>query len=144
MSIFFQIVLILLLVFPTIEDVKTREIRNIYFLTIFLIKGIWLIVEKDRAISSLVSLLIAALIIFFCFLISRGGMGKGDVKLLLAVAFYVETELFLRGLLFTAIGSLLFSGFLLARKQISKKDELPFVPFILFGNVVSTLFEVIK
>jgi len=139
------LLLILILIPPVIEDVRTKQIRNIYFLILIIIKSIYLLVIRDikEVGSSFVSLFAALLIFGICHLISKNGIGLGDVKLLSGVAYYLGFELFLRDLLLISIGSLLFSIFLLATKQADKKYEVPLCPFILAGTCVATLFEVV-
>ncbi|MCQ2460535.1 MAG: prepilin peptidase [Clostridia bacterium] len=139
------IVLILVLIPPTIEDLRTREIRNIYFFFLILMKAIYLFVfrEEKSFLSSFVSLLSAILILLLCRIVSKEGMGVGDIKLLIGIAFYLGFELFLRDLFLISLGSLLFSLFLLATKQANRKTELPFVPLILLGTIVTTLIEVV-
>lgn len=139
------IVLILVLIPPTIEDLRTREIRNIYFFFLILMKAIYLFVfrEEKSFLSSFVSLLSAILILLLCRIVSKEGMGVGDIKLLIGIAFYLGFELFLRDLFLISLGSLLFSLFLLATKQANRKTEIPFVPLILLGTIVTTLIEVV-
>lgn len=139
------IVLILVLIPPTIEDLRTREIRNIYFFFLILMKAIYLFVfrEEKSFLSSFVSLLSAILILLLCRIVSKEGMGVGDIKLLIGIAFYLGFELFLRDLFLISLSSLLFSLFLLATKQANRKTELPFVPLILLGTIVTTLIEVV-
>ncbi|MCQ2488439.1 MAG: A24 family peptidase [Clostridia bacterium] len=140
------IILILVLISPTIEDIKERQIRNIYFFLIFCIRGVYLCYAQDEKeiVSSFVSFVAAGLIFVVCYFITHDGIGGGDIKLLVSIAFYLGFELFLRDLFLISIASVLFSIFLLATKQATKKTELPFVPFILLGTVASTLIEVVR
>ena len=141
----FKFMIVPLLLPPVIEDIRTREIRNIYWVIIILSKCIFLIVRRDRdeLISSLLGLAVSLLIFIVSYLILHDGIGLGDVKLLSAVAFFLGLELFLRALLFISVISLLYSTFLLAVKKVTKKTALPFAPFIMAGTFVSTLIEVI-
>ena len=131
---------------PALEDIRTREIRNLYWVLIVAARCVFLILKRDREglVSSLLGTLVAALIFALAFLISRDGIGPGDVKLMIAVAFYLGLELFLRALFFISLISALFSLILLAVKQATKKTALPFAPFIFAGTCVATLFEVVK
>ena len=135
--------LIALLVPPLVEDIKEQQIRNIYPIIILISKAIFIIVERDKevAVKSLISAFIAFAIFGLCMLISKDGIGAGDIKLLISIAFYMETELFLRGLLYICLCSLLFSIFVLATKKARLKSQLPFVPFVFAGTLVSTLME---
>lgn len=135
--------LMVLLVPPLVEDIKEQQIRNLYPIVILLSKVIFIFVERDMdtAVKSLISAFIAFAIFGLCLLISKDGIGVGDIKLLISIAFYLETELFLRGLLYICLCSLLFSMFVLATKKARLKSQLPFVPFVFAGILVSTLME---
>lgn len=135
--------LIALLVPPLVEDVKEQQIRNIYPIVILISKVIFIFAERDKEslVNSLISAFIAFAIFGFCLLASKDGIGIGDIKLLISIAFYLETELFLRGLLYICLCSLLFSLFVLATKKAKVKSQMPFVPFIFAGILVSTLME---
>ena len=138
----FKFMIVPLLLPPVIEDIRTREIRNIYWVIIILSKCIFLIVRRDRdeLISSLLGLAVSLLIFIVSYLILHDGIGLGDVKLLSAVAFFLGLELFLRALLFISVISLLYSTFLLAVKKVTKKTALPFAPFIMAGTFVASYF----
>lgn len=131
---------------PALEDIRTREIRNLYWILIVATRCVFLVLKRDREglVSSLLGTLVATLIFALAFLISKDGIGLGDVKLMIAVAFYLGLELFLRALFFISLISALFSLILLALKQATKKTALPFAPFIFAGTCVATLFEVVK
>ena len=135
--------LMILLIPPLIEDVKERQIRNLYPFLIVVVKAVALVISKDKgvAIKSVAAGLIAFAIFGFCFLVSKEGIGAGDIKLLTSIAFYLETKLFLRGLLYVCLCSILFSLVLLATKKANLKSEFPFVPFIFAGMFVATLME---
>ena len=141
-----KLLLIPLLILPTVEDIKTREIRNIHWILIVVSKSLLMIIEKDKEelYSSLFGMGIALLIFIVSYLILKDGIGFGDIKLLSAVAFFLGSKLFLRALLFISVMSILFSSFLLAAKKVTKKTSLPFAPFILAGTVVTMLVEVIR
>ena len=142
----FKFMIVPLLLPPVIEDIRTREIRNIYWIIIVISKSIFLLAKRDsdELISSLLGLAVSLLIFIVSYLILHDGIGLGDVKLLTAVAFFLGLELFLRALLFISVISILFSTFLLAAKKVTKKTALPFAPFIMAGTLVSTLIEVIR
>ena len=72
-----------------------------------------------------------------CLLITHGGLGMGDVKLLLIISLFLGIE----GMCYSVFLSVFFTFiiaiiFLLTKKK-SKKDFLPFAPFVLLGTFVS-------
>ena len=73
------------------------------------------------------------LALFLLALLSRGGLGGGDVKLMAAMGFWlgfpaVFYALFLGALLGSIAGTILI---ILGRKQ--RKDYIPFGPFLVMG-----------
>lgn len=72
-----------------------------------------------------------------CMLITRRGLGMGDVKLFVLMALMQG----IAGVISSLFGSLLvafvFSVFLLLFKKKSKKDFIPFAPCILIGSFIS-------
>lgn len=135
--------LMALLIPPLVEDIRERQIRNLYPVLIVLAKVVALIVSRNKSatLKSTIATFVALAIFGFCFLVARDGIGAGDIKLLVSIAFYLETELFLRGLFYICLCSILFSLILLATKKASIKSQYPFVPFIFAGMLVSTLME---
>lgn len=142
----FKWFIIPMLIPPAIEDIKTREIRNVYWVAIMLLKSAFLILKRDKEelFSSLFGLAVSLLIFVVSYLILKDGIGPGDVKLLTAAAFFLGINLFLRALLMISVISLVFSLFLLATKQATKKTEFPFAPFIVAGTLVAMSIEVIR
>lgn len=134
------------LLMASVEDIKTKEVRNIYAVIILLIKVILIIIKEDSIVflvDSVVGALISAFIILFSFLLKRGGIGKADIYILISLGFYMGIKLFLRALLCVSIVSLTYSIFLLATKKAKIDTKLPFLPFILIGTVISICMEAI-
>ncbi len=68
--------------------------------------------------------------LFIIFLVSRGGMGAGDIKLMLMIGFYcglqgTATVMFF-GFLIGALAGIAF----MVLKKLTRKDALPFAPFL--------------
>lgn len=135
----------LLLIPPLIEDIKTREIRNLYFLSIVLTRFIQLVIERDREIliEAILGFLVVLIIMLLCMVLNRDGIGMGDIKILLSLGFACGIKLILSALFYISLCSALFSIILLATKKASKNTELPFMPFVFAGMLITTLFEVI-
>lgn len=67
-------------------------------------------------------------------LLSRAGLGKGDVLLLIGTGFYLSWERVLITLSWALFYSSLWAGLLFFRRRRGK-EEFPFVPFVLLGYV---------
>jgi leader peptidase (prepilin peptidase)/N-methyltransferase len=90
--------------------------------------------------SSLLGIVIPALILLVIALIFKGGMGMGDVKLASMLGAFLGTTYTLAGIF---IGSLLGSVIglsLMGLGILERKDRIPFGPFICFGAVIMIFF----
>ncbi len=79
-------------------------------------------------------------LLFLIAVVSRGGMGDGDIKFALALGLWLDWQYLLLVLFISfvlgGIGSLL----LLVLKMKSRKDLIPFGPFIALGTLISVLY----
>ncbi len=73
------------------------------------------------------------------YLISHGNMGAGDVKLALIMGAYLTGRHIAGTILYGCTAAALFSIIQLIRKKLTKKDTLPFVPFLYLGLVLQYL-----
>jgi leader peptidase (prepilin peptidase)/N-methyltransferase len=90
--------------------------------------------------SSLLGIVIPALILLVIALIFKGGMGMGDVKLASMLGAFLGTTYTLAGIF---IGSLLGSIIglsLMGLGVMERKDRIPFGPFICFGAIIMIFF----
>jgi leader peptidase (prepilin peptidase) / N-methyltransferase len=97
-------------------------------------------------LTSLLGLLTGALLFYLIAIVSRGGMGGGDIKLIAMIGAFLGWQ----GALFTIfsgalIGSLVGGGLMLLGRK-GRKDKVPFGPFLSGGAVLFIFFgaEVIR
>lgn len=72
------------------------------------------------------------------FVLFLGGMGFGDVKIMLVMGGYLGAGLFILALLFAALSGVVYGLIwktLIHKKSI--KDSMPFVPFLFIGSVIA-------
>ena len=151
---FFYLTLLFLLLAITLIDLEHRIVPNT-LVAAGLITGllfyipvaanIWfdlpsrLVVDRIL-IDAAAGLLLGGSIMLLIFLISRGGMGAGDLKLMAMIGFYVG----LRGtavvlLLSFFIGALVGLAFI-AAGRLTRKDALPFAPYLSIATLVQVLW----
>lgn len=97
-----------------------------------------LFVSKNP-LDGLYGMLLGSGIMLVIFLVSRGGMGAGDIKLMAMIGLYVG----LRGtavvlLLGFVFGALVGITFMLLGK-LTRKDALPFAPYLALATLVDVL-----
>ena len=90
-------------------------------------------------IGSLLGLLIAGGLFLAIVVISRGGMGGGDVTLIGALGFVLGVKYILLNIFLSFILGAIISILLLAAKIKNRKDPIPFGPFIVLGFFITVL-----
>ncbi len=77
----------------------------------------------------------------FLALLSRGGIGGGDVKLAALMGLYLGPWGMMRSLLLAFLAGGVISGFLLLTRRKGRKDPIPFAPFLALGAAAGILGE---
>lgn len=138
---FYKYFILLEIVFLlTIIDIKKQVIPNIIvfillvFVIVFDLIQVFILYKGDLNFG--VSFIIGGILAFVIFLvssvISRGGVGAGDIKLLtvigLATGYGIINIMF-----YTLIVMFLYSIIMLLLKRVKLRDHVPMVPFIYIG-----------
>lgn len=90
-------------------------------------------------LTSLLGVLIGGVLFYLIALISKGGMGGGDIKLIAMIGAFLGWH----GALFTIFSSALLGAvvgiMLMVLGKKGRKDKVPFGPFLSFGAIVFML-----
>lgn|SRR5699024_7179345 len=137
-ALFFISMLMIILV----SDIRYMLIPNkilLFFLPLFIIMRV--IQPLEPWWSPIAGALTGVLILAVIILVSRGGMGAGDMKLfgLLGIVLGLE-KTFLTLFLSCAIGAVIGLGLLLF-KVIDRKQPVPFGPYIVAAAVVTYFYS---
>ena len=109
-------------------------ISIIHKITLYLLYG-----TSPQILNSSLGLLISGGLFLLVAIISKGGMGGGDIKLIAVLGFILGfRRIFLNIFISFVIGAII-SIFLLAFKVKNRKDPIPFGPFLCIAFVI-TLF----
>ncbi len=91
-------------------------------------------------IASLIGLLAGGILFYAVALVSRGGLGGGDIKLIAMIGAFLGWQgTFFTVLMAALTGSLVGITLMLLGKK-GRKDKVPFGPFLAFGAIAFTLF----
>lgn len=126
-------------------DRKEHLIYNKHLLILLLIRLALLVAEwilypefgMGMLISAFMGLLLGGGVFWLCYLVSRGGMGAGDVKLMAVVGFYIGNNIILPAMVVIVVTSAIYNGVKLLLKRTSMKEEIPFAPFVLIGTIIT-------
>lgn len=126
------LVLIPILISICIIDLKYFEIPD-EFNFIILILGL-LFVALTGNVQNLLSGVILFILFFALAILFQGGIGGGDVKMVLGLGMFIPFGMsIVTFLLVTFIAGALLSTFLVLSRIKSAKDVIPFGPFLILG-----------
>jgi len=127
-----KILILIILFFTAVEDMKKMEVGHIYPASILALSFVNFFLKPYISLKFYLfnSLLVFAVLFLFWLL---GGIGGGDVKVLTALSFYAGFRIW-DILLFSSTIFLLYSLVLL-----KFKTKLPFMPAVAAGTLLSFL-----
>lgn len=143
-----KLLTLLAILFPAAyTDWREHIISNRLILIAICLRVVIFIVELisniENALSGVYSALIAGGVIFvigfLISLITKGGVGMGDVKLLAIMALYQGASGIICSLLLSLIIAFFYCIFALVTKKVTRKDIIPFAPFLLGGTYLSMI-----
>lgn len=135
------IALIGFLGFFTYEDIKEKQISNRILIAMLVTGIIFVCISFDIGviISSFICALITGAVTYLTSLISRGGLGKGDVILLTITALFIGDLSMVYIVFLSLLAMFLFTLVALLMKKITVKSKLPYVPFLLIGAILGSI-----
>ena len=130
-------------------DFREKRIPN-FFPAVMAIAGIVALavmyfMDPDNAtpfvVSTLISTVICAAAMLFISVVSKSGIGAGDIKLLCSLTLITGMRAVCGTVFFAAITCALAAFVLLLTKKKTIKQSIPFGPFILIGYMVSIILS---
>lgn len=125
------------------ERIVPNKILLILLFFFVIASGIHGILNLDSLAELLPSVVLGVLFCALCFglgyLFSRKTMGAGDIKLSLLMGLYLTGEYVVGAVLYSCLAGAVYSIVQLARKKLSRKDMIPFVPFLYIGVIIRYL-----
>ncbi len=151
-NIFDLLVAELILIFgyvASVYDIKLKTIPNELILTMF---GTWTFIivlyflkNTEVAISiaksSVSGFILGGGLSFLVYLISRKGLGGGDVKFIAATGLYLGITNILSAMLYGTILAAITGLILISLKRIGRKDTMPLVPFLYIGILITIFYR---
>ena len=91
-------------------------------------------------IDSLIGGILAFIFLLLIVIISRGGMGIGDVKLAAMIGFMTAFPMIVIALFLAIISGGIVAAVLLITRRKQRKDTVPFGPFLCLGALITLLW----
>jgi len=125
-------------------DIKTHRVPNKLVLVMLAFWALNMVastvVDFEAGISLIVQSLLSGAVVGTCFLIiyivSRKGVGGGDIKLVAVMGLYLPLVKLIPLLIISSILAALVSAILLLTKRATTKTSIPFAPFLYVGALV--------
>lgn len=125
------------------EKVVPNKILLMLILIGVIVIGIQGVLDMNVVIrmfpSMVLGLVFCAIAFGLTYIVSRGSMGSGDVKLAILLGIFLTGEYVVGTIFYGCLASALFSIVQMARKKLTRKDVLPFVPFLYIGLIITYL-----
>ena len=127
-----NIVLLALVLAAACFDAKKGIIPNKLVLAGFAFLAILMLIEPSwpQALHRFYGFLAGGGSVLLIILMTRGGMGAGDLKLMALIGAFVGARLALSVLLLAVVLAGIYAAVLLALKQTTLKSKLAFAPYI--------------
>ena len=130
-----------------ILDIMTRRIPNSIVASMLaawvMIITPWLFTDTGAAVKlitdSALGFLLGGGLFLLVYLISRKGLGGGDVKFMATAGLYLGLEGAMAAMLVGTILAALTGSILILLKKIGRKDAIPLAPFLYAGMLVVCL-----
>lgn len=130
-------------------DLKIKQIPNKLILAMFiawvLVMTPKLFLDIDVAITllkeSALGFAVGGGLFLLVYLISRKGLGGGDVKFMAAAGLYLGFHGTIPAMLYGTILAALVGLTLLALKKINRKDKIPLAPFLYAGILITVFLQ---
>ncbi len=144
---FMTMVLLWAMAVLSITDAKMQRIPNRMLLFLLAVWAVFLsiqvILEPSRGTAlfalSAAGGLTGGLAFLLCYLISKGQLGAGDVKLSAVMGLYLTGQRIIGAVFYGVLLCCIYSLILLCRKKIGLKDGVPLVPFLYAGVCITLL-----
>jgi len=135
------LVYISVLIAITISDLQYKVIPNkvIYpSMAIFALFRLWH--HPLPLVDYLIGFLLGGGLFYLIALLSRGGMGGGDIKLMAMIGIVSGWKLTLLTIMIASFIGTMIGGWLIALGKIKRKEPIPFGPFIALAAAVAYLW----
>lgn len=129
------------LVFLSTVDLEHMIIPDEAVLAI-LMAGILLAVFSPEIplLSRIIGFFAVSLPMFLIAWLKPDGLGGGDIKLMAAAGFFLGWQSILLALVIGSVAGAIYGVWVLARRKMTRKDPIPFGPFLAGGIFIAMLY----
>ncbi len=123
-------------------DIKEKKIPDLFTYSGMLVILIVRLLQGYFSPWYLIDAFVGFSLIWLFFIFSKGRIGLGDAKLSAFISIIVGVWAWALAIFFASLSGLLFILVMIKLQKMTKKDSIPFVPFLILGGVISFLLKV--
>lgn len=131
-------------------DKKEQIIPNFILVILLGVRSILLVVDillytdvwDVILLNTLGGLVLGFIIFLIAYLLSRKGIGLGDVKLVAVMGFYLGASALYGAIVLSLLSCVLYTGFQMLRKKLKLRDAVAFGPFLAIGTILGILIGI--
>lgn len=135
------LLLISMLMILFVTDITYMLIPNnilLFFIPFLIIARI--ISPLDPWYDALIGFVVGLVVIAGIIILSKGGMGSGDMKLFAAIGIMLGWKATLLTLFLSSLLGVFIGGTMLILKKTGRKQPIPFGPYIILGALISYFY----
>ena len=131
----YKVIILVLLAYCSLTDIKTRKVMMIPIWTCYVVAIIGMIFPTLGDEVTLFGTL-PGIVLLIISLLSEGAIGAGDAYLAITIGVFFGAKFVLGNLFLSSLCASGFSLIMLVMRKIDRKEKIPFVPFMLGGYVL--------
>lgn len=125
-------------------DLKYYKVPNLVNLLLLISVMAFKIYHRADPLDYLIPGFVAFVTLFLIYIVTKGKLGMGDIKYSSIMAIYLGYRFWIGSLMYASISALILSIALLLIKKIKRDSRIPFIPFLVLGNIINYFIPIIK
>lgn len=139
-----NIIFITFIILSTITDLRERIVPNSFIFIGFILVLFMRIIYNVNILNYLISSIFAFLFLLLIYFLSNGKLGGADIKIYALIGLGIGIKNAVASLFLASMVGTLLSLPIIIKKRSIKNIEMPFIPFITIGILMTYFIDVFK
>lgn len=136
----FMIFFVSALYLLSVEDIETRTVPSMMLNVVIMAGAVCSVINiTDGGAGRIIIFCLIFAILFAAARREKLGIGTGDAKIIAAAALFMDPGKLFVALFMSLFISMIYGIYIIIRKRSGVKTELPFIPFLLAGTLISLI-----
>lgn len=121
-------------------DIRYKQIPNRILFLLALYKIVFFSTTNSFSLEKLIEIIIITIISILIYVIFKGKIGAGDIKLTIVISLYLSMIEFAYSLIISLILMLFYAVIMILLKKVTLKTNVPLSPFMMMGVFVALIY----